>query len=84
MKEWLKHTKVEHAIAFYALTFCFSYLFFISTSHVPVERAQLISDVKIGVIGFVGLVLGYFFGSSKSGEKKDEVIHKAAEKTIDK
>ncbi|WP_346320761.1 hypothetical protein [Chitinophaga sp. YIM B06452] len=83
MKEWLKTVKVEHAIAFYALSFCFGYLIFISTSHVSVERAQLISDIKIGVIGWGGLLLGYFFGASKSGDKKDEVIHRAAEKGID-
>lgn len=82
MKDWLKNIKVEHAIAFYALTFCFGYLIYISTGHVAIERAQLISDIKIGVIGWGGLLLGYFFGASKSNDKKDDVIHRAAENNI--
>lgn len=40
MKEWLKTIKVEHAIAFYALTVCFGYLIFISTSHVAIELSS--------------------------------------------
>ena len=83
MKDWIKSLKVEHIIAFYVLTFCFAYLFYISSSRLPNDKAQLISDVKIGVIGTITLVCGYFFGSSRGSEKKDEVIRKAAENTID-
>lgn len=69
-------------MAFYVLTFCFAYLFYISSSRLPVDKASLISDVKMGVIGTITLVCGFYFGSSRSSAKKDEVLHMAAQNAI--
>jgi hypothetical protein len=36
------------------------------------------NGVTIGVVGFIGTVLGYYFGSSRSSTKKDETISNIA------
>jgi len=41
---------------------------------------QATTDVKIAVVGLMSSVVGYYFGSSRSTAKKDEVIANQLEK----
>jgi hypothetical protein len=41
---------------------------------------QATNDVKIAVVGLMSSVVGYYFGSSRSTAKKDEVIAQQLEK----
>lgn len=41
---------------------------------------QATNDVKIAVVGLMSSVVGYYFGSSRSTAKKDEVIANQLEK----
>ena len=38
------------------------------------------NDVKIAVVGLMSSVVGYYFGSSRSTAKKDEIIFNQLEK----
>ncbi len=33
-------------------------------------------DIKVALVGLVGLILGYFFGSSKGSADKNELLKK--------
>lgn len=37
-------------------------------------------QIIIAIVGFIGSVLGYYFGASTGGQKKDDMIQKLAEK----
>jgi predicted histidine transporter YuiF (NhaC family) len=42
-----------------------------------------IEDMALGaIIGFISMVLGYFFGSSKQSEAKDKTIHEMNSQSI--
>jgi uncharacterized protein YacL len=41
------------------------------------------SDIKMGMINLLTAVVMFYFGSSISSTKKDEVVHKMAEKNIE-
>lgn len=76
MKDWLKNTKTETAVALYILTFCFGYLIYISSSKFDIEKERLVGDIKMCCITTIGLVAGYFFTASRAGSKKDETMDK--------
>lgn len=67
MKEIFRGIKFNfiNVLAFSVLTYCFGYLFYITSSHFPSERLKDIGDIKIAVIQIIGIILGYFFVSSK-------------------
>lgn len=67
MKELFKRIKFNfiNVLAFTVLTYCFGYLFYITSSRFPAERLKDIGDIKIAYIQIISLILGYFFVSSK-------------------
>lgn len=52
--------------------FCFVYLIF--THPIPPEAKDLINQVMIFGTGAVGLILGYFFGSSSGSKTKERAL----------
>ena len=42
---------------------------------------QVNDSDKIGIFGIIGIVLGFYFGSSKSSNVKDETISDLSKKT---
>lgn len=82
MWQLFKGLKLNFAnlLAFYVITLIMAWFFYISSSHFPVELLKEVSDIKIAFIGVNGLILGYYFGSSKSSKDKDEQIKDLAAK----
>lgn len=76
MFEKLKSVKLQflHILAILLVVLCFAYFFWISgKTHAEVENHN-VGEIKTAMISFVTMVLGYFFGSSRSSAKKDEAL----------
>lgn len=75
MKELLNCIKINfnNLLALCILCVCFSYFFWISGSKVP-ETNHNIGEIKTAMISIVMLIVGFYFGSSKSSSKKDDTI----------
>jgi len=63
----------ENKIALIVIVFCFGFLY-LAYFFKPVGSDN---GVTIGVVGFIGTILGYYFGSSRGSTKKDEVLSTA-------
>lgn len=75
MKDWIKNVKFDHVIALLTIVCIFAILFYVVvTFH---DKPEIIFGVVGSVTGSLQLILGFFYGSTKSSQKKDEVIHKA-------
>ncbi len=60
----LKEVNVKSILAFIVVVFGMGAIIFVN-----------IEDMALGaIIGFISMVLGYFFGSSKGSEAKDKMI----------
>lgn len=82
MKDWLKNIKFQHVLAILVVIFCFSFLFYMVSSRFPQEKINMASDIKMGMLNLLTAIVMFYFGSSMSSSKKDDVIHKAAENNI--
>lgn len=83
MKDWVKNIKFQHILAVLVVILGFSFLFYMVSSKFPADKIPMASDIKMGMINLLTAIVMFYFGSSMSSNKKDEVLHKAAEKTID-
>lgn len=76
--EWIKNIKFRfnfaNFLAFYIVTFCMIFFFYISSNRFPVALVKEISDVKIALITVMTGIISYYFGSSKSSKEKDDII----------
>lgn len=62
----LKGTKFNNNLAIMAIILIFGYFFYISSTRFPVSLMKDIGDIKMALINVLMIVMGYFFGSSKS------------------
>lgn len=83
MKDWLKNIKFQHILAVLVVVLGFSFLFYMVSSRFPTDKIPMASDIKMGMINLLTAIVMFYFGSSMSSSKKDDVIHRAAEKNID-
>lgn len=75
MKTIFDTIKKETAISLlgvFVVVMCFAYLTAITFIKVP-DTAN-VSEIKMAVISILTLVVGYFFGSSRSSHQKDDTI----------
>lgn len=75
MKDWIKNMKVEHVLAFLSIILTYGFLFYVVIKYYDVK--ELIFTIVGVVAGNLQTVHSYFFGSSKSSQKKDEMIQKS-------
>lgn len=59
--------------AFLIVAACLSYFFWISGS-TRASANHNIGEIKTALISIITLIVGYYFGSSKSSAKKDQTI----------
>lgn len=52
----------------------YGFVFLILTKPIPPESKDLANQVMIFATGALGLILGYFFGSSSGSKTKDKAI----------
>lgn len=69
MKNSFLNDNIKPILGFVVLTFAFTYFFTCSLRDLKPDP-----QILIAFVGAVGTVLGYFFGSSSSSAKKDELI----------
>ena len=61
-KEMLVKSNVQVVLAVFIIVFCFYALAFLT----------LDNDIRIVFAGYIGSVIGFYFGSSRSSQLKDE------------
>lgn len=83
MKDWIKTIKFQHILAVLVVVLGFAFLFYMVSSRFPADKIPMASDIKMGMINLLTAIVMFYFGSSMSSNKKDEVLHRAAEKQID-
>lgn len=83
MKEWITHIKFQHILAILVLILSFGGLFYMLSSRFPADKINMAGDIKMSLINIVTAIVMFYFGSSMSSNKKDDVVHKIAEKNID-
>lgn len=64
-KEFLGKSNVQVILAIFVVVWCLYALTFI----------RLENDIKIVFAGYIGLVLGFYYGSSKGSQMKDEKLN---------
>lgn len=62
------------AVLLIAGGFIFLYLLYFSGHSVAAELRESLFQVTGGVIGFIGIVVGFYFGTSLSSARKDSII----------
>jgi len=75
MKEWMRKwakSDIRNGIAVLFVTACFIFLFVIVSKAVPEHNENLINILGGNIIAGLSLILGYYFGSSKTDVKKDD------------
>jgi len=63
------NTNIKSILSIIVLLFGFSYFFYCALTSVKPDPS-----ITIAVVGFVGSVLGYWFGSSSGSASKDATI----------
>lgn len=67
----MRKVNFTNFLAFFVVTICLGYFYYISSKRFPVALLKDVSDIKIAMINITMLVIGYYFGASKK-DKKDE------------
>lgn len=68
--------RFTHNLAVICLVLCFAYFFYISiVSHKDPVLLNVVTQVMTAMVSFVTMILGYFFGSSRSSQQKDDNIN---------
>lgn len=75
MKEWLKTAKIDHVLAILSILLIFSFLFYVA--HKYVDAKEMIYGIVGALTASLGQIYQFFFGSSKSSQKKDEMIQQS-------
>ena len=71
-----REDKFTHTLAIICLVMCFAYFFYISiVSHKDPVLLNVVTQVMTAMVSFVTIILGYFFGASRSGQQKDDNIN---------
>lgn len=68
--ENISATDIRNIIAILYVVLAIGYIYVLIWKPVPAENKDLINILGGTVIGGVGLILAYFFGASKSDDKK--------------
>jgi len=71
MKKWAK-SDIRNGIAVLFVIGVLIYIFVLVFHAVPEQNKDLINVIGGNVIAGLGMVLGYYFGSSKSDPKKED------------
>jgi hypothetical protein len=71
IRKWAK-SDIRNGIAVLFVLACLSFLFVIVVYPVPQRNENLINIMGGNIIAGLSLILGYYFGSSKSDVKKEE------------
>lgn len=82
MKDWIKTIKIDHFIAVISLFLIFGFLFYVATKHYDKDKEALIYGIVGALTASLNQLYQFFFGTSKSSQKKDEMIHKQMESNI--
>lgn len=61
-------------IAFALIVFCFGFFFTIITMRLTPDQNTIANNVSTALVSLITMVIGYFFGSSKSSSDKNETI----------
>jgi hypothetical protein len=67
--ETFSKTEVRNIIALTYILLCLGYIYILAFVKVPPENKDLVNVLGGSVIGGLGLILAYFFGSSKGDSK---------------
>lgn len=68
----LNKTDIRNIIAVLYVTLVLVYIYVLVFKPVPLENKDLVNVIGGNVIGGLGIVLGFYFGASKSDPKKEE------------
>ena len=71
IRKWAK-SDIRNGIAVLFVLACLSFLFVIVIYPVPQRNENLINIMGGNIIAGLSLILGYYFGSSKSETKKED------------
>lgn len=58
----------------------YGFVYMILTAPIPADSKDLINQVMIFGVGALGVILGYFFGSSSGSKTKDKALAGSVEK----
>lgn len=75
-----KDINFANVLAFYIVTACLFYFFYISSNNFPIALVKEISDIKIAMITIMTGIISYYFGSSKSSKDKAAIIEDMKDK----
>lgn len=67
--ETFSRTEVRNIIALVYILLCLGYIYVLAFVKVPEQNKDLVNVLGGSVIGGLGLILAYFFGASKGGDK---------------
>lgn len=76
----MKSDRFTHNLAVLCLILCFVYFFYISLMHYDASKNNNVGEIKTAMISFVTMILGYFFGSSRGSQQKDDNINQLINK----
>ncbi len=71
MRKWAK-SDIRNGIAVLFVVGCLSFLFVIVVHAVPEQNKDLINILGGNIIAGLGLILGYYYGSSKTDTDKNK------------
>lgn len=60
---------IKSIIALIVVISAFSYFFIVAFTGIKADN-----QVLIAIVGTLGIVIGYYFGTSQGSQKKDEII----------
>lgn len=75
MKEWIRRwakSDIRNGIAVLYVLGGLAFIFVLVYHSVPIDNKDLVTVIGGTVIGNLGLVLAYYFGSSKTDTKKED------------
>ena len=73
MKEWIKEVYM-YILGAFVVALCFFLTYLLISVSIPPENQNIVTVAYGIVLGWGGLVVGYFFGTSKSSNDKTKII----------
>jgi len=81
MKDWIKEVYM-YILGAFVVALCFVLTYLLIMVAIPAENQNIVTVAYGIVLGWGGLIVGYFFGTSKSSNEKTKIMAEVSRQEV--